>query len=73
MSKRRSNHKIPTTLQRLAEWELQVDQQKQLIADLKVKKRRTASAEAALEDYERILLQLRNHAELMRDLTVDQG
>ena len=68
MGKHRPNGKHPTTLQRLAEWELRVTQQKQLIADLKAKKCRTASAEAVLKDYERTLLQLRNYAEIMQEL-----
>jgi hypothetical protein len=45
-----------------------VTQQKQLIADLKAKKCRTASAQAVLKDYERTLLQLRNYAEIMQEL-----
>ena len=68
MGKHRPNGKHPTALQRLAEWELRVAQQKQLIADLTTKKGRTASAKAVLKDYERTLLQLRNYAEVMQEL-----
>src|SRR5687768_8191460 len=65
MSKHRATKSLPITLQRLAELEWQVEQQKQLVVDLQAKKRRPTSAEAALKDYERTLLQLRNHAEIM--------
>jgi hypothetical protein len=73
MGKHRSKLNQPASLQLLAKWEARIEEQKQLIAQLKAKGRPSVSAEVYLEKYKRTLLQLRNHAEIMQELVTSEG
>lgn len=52
----------------IAESENRISRQKQLIENLKRKRKPTETAEAVLKQFEASLLQLRNHMEVMREL-----
>jgi uncharacterized coiled-coil protein SlyX len=59
----------PISLRFVANWEQRVAKQKQLIAELKLRRRSTAQAEAELQQQLEVLAKLRNHAEVMQELT----
>ena len=67
MSRRPAEPQRPLSLRFIAEWEVRVAGQKQLLHELK-KKRQPSHAEANLLRYEQTLLQLRNHLEITQEL-----
>jgi len=68
MRQHRKENDLRLGLRFIEEGEIRVLQQRQLIARLKKKGQSTDQAEAALKGFERSLLQLRNHLEIMQEL-----
>lgn len=69
MKRRRAQNELPPAARYIAEGEMRIAQQKELIGRLKKNGRSTEQAEAVLKDFEGSLLQLRNHLEIMQVLT----
>jgi hypothetical protein len=65
----RAQSELPLAARYVAEGEMRISQQKELIARLKKAGRPTDRAESVLRGYEGSLLQLLNHLELMQELT----
>jgi hypothetical protein len=68
MSRRKRVNGPPLLLRYVAACEEQVSLQRELITDLKEKGQSTKRAEAALMEYQDLLLQLRNHAQIMQEI-----
>ena len=62
------DNSMPLSLRVIAEWEERVFQQRELIADLKLKGQPSKSAEASLQQDQAFLEQLRNHWHTMQEL-----
>jgi hypothetical protein len=70
MSRKRRNG-APQSLQFIADRKQRIAKQKQLITELKRKGRSTVEAEAELRNELRTLLMLRNHLELVTELSTN--
>jgi hypothetical protein len=68
MPARPKEYNVPLSLQFIADWEQRVSRQMLLIARLKMKGRPTKDAETSLTRYQAALLQLRNHAQVMKEM-----
>jgi hypothetical protein len=68
MPARPKKYNIPLSLHFIADWEERVSRQMLLIARLKMKGRPTKDAEIILTGYQAALMQLRNHAQVMREM-----
>ena len=68
MKYRRQFNDLQSGLRFISDAEQRIQQQKQIIAQLKRKGQSTSQAEALLLAYERSLLQLRNHWDVMQEL-----
>lgn len=66
--RKRPDSELPLSLRFIAGAQDRVLKQKQLIAHLKVQGQPTTTAEAMLKRYETLLLQARNHSDLMQVL-----
>ena len=67
--RRRTERDIPLSLRHIADWEQRIVRQKQLIVELQLKHCSTAQAEAELQRLEHTLIMLRNHHDVMQNLT----
>ena len=67
--RRKRSDGIPPSLLFIAQWEQRIAKQKQVIEELGSKGRSTAETQAALEQQQETLAKLRNHAEIMKELT----
>jgi hypothetical protein len=68
MKLHRHDNSMPLSLRVIADWEERVFQQRQLIADLKLKGQPSKAAEAGLQRDQAFLDQLRNHWQTMQEL-----
>jgi hypothetical protein len=68
MKLHRHDNSMPLSLRVIAEWEERVFQQRELIADLKLKDQPSKAAEAGLRQDQAFLDQLRNHWQTMQEL-----
>ena len=68
MKRRRAQNELPPAARYIAEGEMRIAQQKELIGRLKKNGRPTDQAEAVLKGFEGSLLQLRNHLQVMQEL-----
>jgi|SRR5687767_3196383 hypothetical protein len=68
MPARPKKYNVPLSLRFIADWEQRVSRQMLLIARLKMKGRPTKDAETILTGYQAALMQLRNHAQVMREM-----
>ena len=67
--RRRTERDIPLSLRHIADWEQRIVRQKELIVELQLKRRSTAQAVAELQRLEHTLVMLRNHHDVMQNLT----
>jgi hypothetical protein len=68
MKLHRHENSTPLSLRVIADWEERVFQQRELIADLKLKGEPCKAAEASLQRDQAFLDQLRNHWQTMQEL-----
>jgi hypothetical protein len=68
MPARRKEYNVPLSLRFIADGEERVSRQMLLIARLKMKGQPTKDAETILTGYQAALMQLRNHAQVMREM-----
>jgi hypothetical protein len=69
MKLRRTQNPLDLSQQLITNLESRLSEQRQRIARLKMKAQPTQEAEAVLKEFESSLMQLRNHSEIMQNLT----